>query len=271
MKKTILFIFILALAACDQRETKSTTAIIDSLQAIVKSQTMMLYKYHNITFNEAKYLLHDFVNDTNLSKVATDISISGYLSKEQVIAMLDPVSGTMPGTLFYWCYQDKPGHSDKDSMFLAFKPIGDFDENATTTNYLNDDDQLLKTVEPRAYNQQTSMDSVESYMRNTGEIVRTQSEIITGSEVRILAEAFKTKLQDERLRQCNNKIVGFMRKDELLNMAKVDSCKGLRVFWGFDNSEPVNHIRFIIIPLNEKGQLMVGLNDEIVCVERQIP
>jgi len=61
----------------------------------------------------------------------------------------------------------------------------------------------------------------------------------------------------------------------LRELAEKNGHYALRVFWGFDNSEMVNRIRFVIMPVDEYGNLIIihhhGGAEAVNCLDRDWP
>jgi len=268
MKKLILAALLLTAAACHDQREEDFRRWIDFMNRTDSAY----HRFHDITYNQAKYLMRDLVANDSLRGIATRSAISWYISKDTALAILKRNNELFSGMIFYLCYAENS--NQEDSVFLAFKGLKEYDITNNSTDYLKTDDTLYLAAQPMVFSESADMTGVEHFMSGSGEAVSGRHELLKGDDIIRLSTRFVSRMRDPSSSQYNQKNFGFISKAELYSMADDKACFGLRVMLGYDGSEKINRIRIMVVPVDASGKLIIhhsGPIEWIDCIDRDWP
>jgi hypothetical protein len=218
-------------------------------------------KYHDITLQVLKNLVHDFVSEPKkLNSIAKNTSAGGYFRRETIETALAGVTGDRAGLMFYFCYHDKAASgSAVDSLYIAFKAIDNFDPDNIGDNHLLDGDKLAKSVNNFVYTEAgTDMSDVDVFLGKGTKISEAVQET-PGYWTRRRMNDFTRYVHDGLNPQFNfnNFTHTFIHKSEILELLKESDAMGVKFYFGLDKTEPENKIRIILVCINAGGVLDV--------------
>ena len=256
--KCIALLCLLAFA-CPAKNSMLTFAVSNDLYKIIPlpepEEVPTGHLKNDITYNQAAFLLQNFLANTDFYNVAITDGFSGFLSK-QTLNQIIPRSGGDPATsglLVYLCY-NKIGNE----IFIAFKHGTGFTEQMSVPT-INSNDVYYKTKFSIIYKggEKPSLEEVKEELLRGIEVDSTENDTIMGNNVLLFSNEFKTtfKAKDDVTKQeveCNNFSFGFIPLNEL-NLVRFpenvpqDELMGIRFYLGFDNTEFDNRIRVFFV------------------------
>lgn len=262
--KKLFFILILiggfAGYSCKDCPDKAQASGRDTVQALTSEQKRALsLEYHDlndITMNHLGLLVSNYIDSfPNEAK----FFLGAYIDREDLDTILKENIGE--GLMTYLCY-DSLSDLENPKRFIAFKHVKTYDPLART-NQLNENVDVRLAEGSFAFTKNThpKWHEMRAELETNMTRVRTHqwlSEAYVESCCLQFANHYRMTGSWHKYNS-NENCFGFIPTASLRKiLPDTDTqIKGLRIYLGYDGTEPSNRIRFAFVPVDEAGNNMI--------------